>query len=279
MSIGVPFTDIHIPGLQLPWFRLPAITPIKRNDIVVFNYPIDDKVIAQKANYIKRCVGMPGDTISLVNGNLLINGAASEYLDTYRRFHKITLKDGMRLSPSKVKQIGGEFQGNIGPNEALVNLTNPQAEKIKTWPEVAAVEPWFLPEGYNEFSRTNFTFARGFATNHHQMAPFVVPKKGSTIQLTRENWHIYRDVVSKYEGNDVKQTSSGFSINGEPSDTYTFKMDYYFMMGDNRDNSEDSRFWGFVPEDHVVGKPALIYFSVGTDPFRIRFERLLKVLL
>jgi signal peptidase I len=279
MAIGIPFTEIHIPGVQLPWVRLPAISNVERNDIVVFNYPIDDKVIAKKANYVKRCVAVPGDTVSLVDGNLILNGIPAEYHETFRRYHRVLVKEGMKLSPSKVKSIGGEFGGGRSQNEYLVNVTSPQAAQMSKWTEVQLIEPFFLPSNFNEFGQTSFAFGRGFATNHHQMAPFVVPAKGASVTLTRENFHLYKDIVGKYEGNSISQTSAGFTINGVQTDQYTFKMDYYFMMGDNRDNSEDSRFWGFVPEDHIVGKPALIYMSWNSDPIGIRFNRLFNILL
>lgn len=279
MSIGIPFTDIHIPGLQLPWFRLPAIDKVERNDIVVFNYPIDDVVIAQKSNYIKRCVAIPGDTVSMVDATLFVNNAPAYHEATFRKFYRVQAKAQMRVSPSKIKTFGAELSGNLSQNDYLINMTDDQAASMKNWPEVQVVEPYVLPAGYNEFSRTPFQFGRGFASNHHQMAAFVVPFKGQKVTLTKENWHIYRDIVAKYEGNTVTVSSGGYIINGALTTEYTVKMDYYFMMGDNRDNSEDGRFWGFVPEDHVVGKPALVYFSWNSDPVGIRFERLFKFLL
>ena len=277
MAIGIPFTQIHIPNLTLPWMRLPAWSDVERNDIVVFNYPIDETVIAKKTHYVKRCVAIAGDSVALINARLYINGDLSKQHETLRRFYEVVVRDRIRLSPSKVKKMGAEIRSMLSENSYIVNMTQSQAEEMKGWSEVADTRVYSLPVSYNEFGQTRFAFARGFGTNHHNMSAFQVPYKGQEIELNRETWHLYQDIVGKYEENVVQLTSAGFVINGVPSTTYTIKKDYYFMMGDNRDDSEDSRFWGFVPDDHIVGNPSMIYFSWDKEALLPRFDRLFNI--
>lgn len=274
MSIGIPLTQIYIPGLELPWFRLPGFTNVERNDIVVFNYPIDEGIADQKTNYVKRCVAVPGDKVYLEDGNLFINDEPAYHGETFLRFYEVKVNERIRLSNAKVENIGGKIRSIQNDNIYLVNMTEAQAETIKTWAEVESVRGWALPKSSDQFSQSRFNFSRGTEGNHHQMEPFTVPEKGETVILTNENWHLYQDIVERYEENQVQRTSNGFRINGEFTTSYTFKKDYYFMMGDNRDDSEDSRFWGFVPDDHIVGTPAVVYFSWDKDRFLPRFSRL-----
>jgi signal peptidase I len=278
MSIGVPFTQIHIPGVKLPWFRLPGFSEVERNDIVVFNYPIDDVVISQKTNYVKRCVAIAGDSVKLESSRLYINGELSEQFPTIRRFYEVRVRERIRLSPSKVRATGAEIKGMQSETSYVVNMSEEEAEVLRSWPEVEEVIRYVLPADYNEVQGTNFTFARGFASNHHNMDTFIVPYAGMQINLTRENWHMYKDIVEKYEENEVQMSSAGFMINGENTNSYTIKQNYYFMMGDNRDDSEDSRFWGFVPHDHVVGSPFMIYFSWDKENIRPRFGRIFDLI-
>lgn len=275
MVLGVPFTNIHMPGVVLPWARLPGFSEVERNDIVVFNYPIDLAPIAAKTSYIKRAVGIPGDTIAINDAELYVNGDKSPDFEGIQRNYVVTVRDRVRLSPAKVEAAGGRLIGSQGQGQYRVNMTSNVATKISEWPEVNKVELFVLPEDFNEFNRRNFNFSSGF-NNHHHLPPVVVPFEGQTVTLTPENYHIYQDIITRYEGNNVDRNGDEFIINGEPTNEYTIKQDYYFMMGDNRDNSEDSRFWGFVPQTHIVGKAGIIYFSWDHERWLPRFERILN---
>lgn len=275
MTLGVPFTNIYIPGLTLPWTRLPGYENIERNDIVVFNYPIDVAPIAAKTNYIKRCVGIPGDTLSIRDKELFVSDESAQNFPGIQKNYIVTVQERVRLSPAKVRAIGAQLIRAEGPNRYRVNMTKNEADVIGNWVEVTNVEPFVLPESYNEFSRVDFSFSAGFM-NHDHLPPTVVPFKGQEVTLTAENWHIYENIVTRYEGNNVERKGDTFIINGEEKNTYTIQKDYYFMMGDNRDDSEDSRFWGFVPHDHVVGKAGLIYFSWDSERWLPRFDRILN---
>lgn len=276
MVLGVPFTTIHLPGVVLPWTRLPGLSEVKRNDIVVFNYPIDLSPVAAKTNYIKRAVGTPGDTLSIDDTQLYINGERATPFPGIQKTYTVKVRDRVRLSPAKVKSVGGELQRRHGDGTYRVNMTKKVANTMSQWPEVNSVQPFVLPDSFNEYSKRDFNFSSGF-NNHHHMPPVVVPSKGDTVTLTPDNYHIYENIISRYERNNVKRQGDQFIINGEETNRYTIQQDYYFMMGDNRDNSEDSRFWGFVPQSHIVGKAGMIYFSWDSERWVPRFSRLLDV--
>lgn len=275
MVFGVPFTNIYMPGAVLPWTRLPGYSEVERNDIVVFNYPIDIDPISAKTSYIKRAVGMPGDTVSVDDAELYINSEQAQNFDGIQQTYVVSVRDRVRLSPAKVKSAGGTLVGSQDSGQYRVNMTQSVAEEMNDWPEVNEVELFVLPENFNEFDQRDFSFSSGF-NNHHNIPPVVVPFEGQTVTLTPDNYHIYERVITRYEGNSVESNGDEFVINGENTNEYTIEQDYYFMMGDNRDDSEDSRFWGFVPESHVVGKAGMIYFSWDHERWLPRFDRLLN---
>lgn len=276
MTIGIPFTSVHVKGITLPWFRLPGFQQVKRNEIVVFNYPIDALAISQKTNYIKRCVGMPGDTLEIRNKQLFINGQPSEMKETFEQLYLVRTRERIRLSEARVNVAGGEIFGMEPPNLYFVNMTENVMESLASWPEIESIEPRIVPREVNLYQRSNFSFRRGMSGNHDHIDPMVIPYRGMELVLSDETWPIYRDVVERYEGNRVTREGNAFLVNGSPADVYIVQKDYYFMMGDNRDNSEDSRHWGFVPDDHIIGKPAIIYFSWDGSRFLPRFSRLMR---
>lgn len=277
MVLGIPFTNIYLPGVVMPWTRLPGFSEVERNDIVVFNYPIDLAPIAAKTNYIKRAVGMPGDTLRINDTQLYVNGEEAESFPGIQQTYVVTVRERVRLSPAKVKAAGGQLVRREGSNGYNVVMTKDVANQLRQWPEVNSVDEYVLPDGFNEYNKRDFSFSSGFR-NHHQMPPIVVPSKGETVTLTPENYHIYENIITRYERNNVDRNGDQFVINGEETDQYTIQQDYYFMMGDNRDDSEDSRFWGFVPQSHIVGKAGMIYFSWDSERWLPRFGRTLNLI-
>lgn len=278
MVVGVPFTNINFNGLTLPWTRLPGVSKIERYDIVVFNYPIDIAPIAAKTSYVKRLVGLPGDSLAIRDKRLYVNGEAAPIFDGVQKHYIVTVQDRVRLSSTKVETNGGQLISRVGgQNQYRINMTNGLARQMESWPEVRAVEPYVLPERINEFARSEFSFSQGFI-NHDHLPQIIVPYKGQEVTLTSENWHIYENIITRYEENTVQRNGANFVINGEQTSRYTIQQDYYFMMGDNRDNSEDSRFWGFVPRDHIIGEASLIYFSWDGERNLPRFGRLLNII-
>ncbi len=278
-SIGVPVVGLHIPNLRLPSTRLPGFRDIRRNDIAVFNYPIDEGIPSQKTNYIKRTVGMPGDTLRISDKVLYVNHQPAEVFDTFQSLYFVHPLDGLRINPEQIRELGGVLLNQRGvnrPGEAmLVFMSESVAENVNALGSVDFIQQFLRPEDENLNANSNFRFARGLGSgNPDHMPEVVVPFEGQEISLTSNNIDIYYDLIARYEGNTLEVRNNRIFINGTETDTYTVKMDYYFMMGDNRDNSEDSRAWGFVPDDHIVGRAWVTYFSL--DGFVPRFSRVMR---
>ncbi len=278
MSVGIPFTSVHIPDLTIPWIRLPGFENVERYDVVVFNYPIDHDVISEKTNYIKRCIGLPGDTLSIKDKVVYIDGKPTKIFPTMEETYVVTVKERLRLSPARVEQAGGKIFQMVDQGKYIVNMTEATADKMSKWPEIQSVKPNIYPKDYDEFQNSRFTFSRGIDGNRDQFPAVVVPYKGEKVHLTDKDWHLYENIVERYEHNKVSKLGNDFTINGVHTNEYTIKQNYYFMMGDNRDNSEDSRYWGFVPHDHIVGKAFVVYFSWDKDRMLPRFDRIFHLI-
>lgn len=276
MSICVPFTDWCVPGVKLPWFRIPGYKDVEHDDIIVFNYPVEVKPISQKTYYIKRAVGLPGDSVEVIDKLVYRNGEIEGDHEGLQRFYEVYTKGNARLSPMKVSSVNSELMGVLpNTNIYVLNATNEAAEQIASWVEVDSMALYttsrdVIKPGYRN---QNFSFSLGF-NNNDNMKKFEVPYEGLEVELTSENWHIYQDIIERYERNTVERRGDQFTINGEETNTYTIQQNYYFLMGDNRDNSEDSRSWGFVPHDHIVGKAAFVWWSYENVFLLPRFDRL-----
>ena len=222
-------------------------------------------------------MGIAGDTLSIVDKRLMVNGQPSEGFETIEQNYVVEARERLRLSPTRVRAAGANILQSR-EERYIMNMTDEVAGRIGSWAEVVNVHPYVLPDTHNDFARQPFTFASGFTGNHHHMDPMVIPFAGQTVTLTSDNWHHYRDILVRFEGNEVQRDGDEFVINGVETNEYTIQQDYYFMMGDSRDNSEDSRFWGYVPEDHVVGRAFLIYFSWDSDRFLPRVSRMFNLI-
>ncbi|SNR29856.1 signal peptidase I [Lutibacter flavus] len=261
---------------QLPYFRLPALQKIKRNEIVVFSWPVDtvrfffdkskihiDKPIDKKSNYVKRCVGIPGDSLEIKDGYIYINGKQTVLPDRAKPqyMHKV-VTEGQQLSAATLKRYDiteGSFQGDY----YMLNLTDENAARLKNNPIVKSIAKELTPNG-NYNSRV-FPHSSQYAWSDDNFGPIYVPEAGKTVALNSQSLPFYKRIIEVYEKNNLTINGDEIFINGKLSTEYTFKQDYYWMMGDNRHNSEDARYWGYVPFDHVVGKPVFIWFSWDTN--------------
>ena len=339
-TIPVIKTKSYLKKPQLPYFRLPALQKIKRNDIVVFSWPADtvrqffvrekrvDKPIDKKSNYVKRCVGIPGDTLEIIDGFIHTNGIKNilperaevqytfnayakkgvssrklldEGFEDFDRIYKIE-----NITESSFQQIIPYITGRRGttdnfyvytgskglPTDLIrklglrvsetlevdkqLTITLEEADKLRKITWIDSVK-----QRINSIKVPNESFFPNkipYDWNEDNFGPLLIPKKEMSIELTRDNLPLYKKIIQEYEGNQLELTPTQIKINGEIASTYTFKKDYYWMMGDNRHKSEDSRFWGFVPDDHIVGKPVFIWFSIkgindGIKNWSIRWDR------
>ena len=274
---------------HLPYFRLPGFENIKRNEIVVFNWPVDtvrffrdkskihiDKPIDKKSNYVKRCVGIPGDSLEIKEGYIYINGKRTVLPDRAlpQYIHKV-VTDGQQLSPAALKRYNvteGGFYGDY----YMLNLTDENANKLKSNPVVKSVTKELSPKG--TYNASVFPHNSQYAWSIDNYGPIYIPEAGKTVELNAKSLPFYKRIIEEYENNNLTTSGNEIFINGKLATTYTFKQDYYWMMGDNRHNSEDARYWGYVPFDHVVGKPVFIWFSWDTNgegiAQKIRWERI-----
>lgn len=271
---------------QIPYFRIPGFQKIKHNDIVVFNWPTDtvykfrdtsgrraDKPIDKKTNYVKRAVGLPGDQFEVRNGIVHIDGQVLKLNDRAKiQYAHKAITDGTQIDPNfiiKDLQVT-DPAGYIDANTLFFqSLSLEGAEKLRQLSNVKSVER--VIETQPDFR----IFPHNQPWTEDNMGPIKIPYKGEVIELNKENLPLYQMLITDYEKNTLQVKGDDIFINGQQTNTYTVQQDYYFMMGDNRHNSEDSRFWGFVPNDHIVGKPVFVWMSLDANvPWSKAFDKI-----
>ncbi|MGX9986827.1 signal peptidase I [Soonwooa purpurea] len=308
----------YVDAIKLPYLRLPGWEKPEKNDIVVFNYPDDSVHVAidRKDPYVKRCVAVGGDVVEFRAGRLFINGKPEQVLGDQEIQHKYIVRSSSQLDIPGLYKIYGflpvmEGQDDQGFVYHFQGLTDKIKNDLKQIPGVESVEEDVMKQGeasvahfyrmeHGDYVRddrgypiqtakvdsTNSIFPINKTWNQDWYGPLTIPKKGDVITLTQENYIEYQRLIGIYERNKFENKNGKFFINGKETNQYTVQQDYYFMIGDNRDASLDARFFGFVPEENIVGKPMFTWMSVqGLFPDKsssyqadkkIRWDRMFK---
>ena len=322
--LTIPFTHNVIFGkesystlIQNDYRRLKGFRNVRRGDYVVFGFPDGDSVLVKapsedyytvcrlygkdyavrnygpviarpsdkKDHYVKRCVAVAGDTLTIVDGRVHINSEPQTVWPGVQSTYAV-ITNGTRINQKTLDRLGLNiaelYYDETLPGYPQMALTASMLEKVKACPNVTAVEELddVYPPDYPDSYLMLFPFRENFRWTRDNYGPIWIPKAGVTVKLNAEVLPLYERIIRDYEHNSLQVNADGrIIINGEETDEYTFSQDYYFMMGDNRHNSLDSRYWGFVPEDHIVGRPAVIWLSTDSSrsfPSNIRWRRFLK---
>lgn len=286
--VAIPFTESKVygvktywDGVKLPYFRLPGLTSIKKQDIVVFNTPQEADAsynlpVDTRTTLIKRCQGTPGDVISIKNAQVYVNGVAAKNAPKIQTSYNV-VTNGTDINPQVLQDMHIMVIMQTAANTYEMIIPTEHVATLKSYSNIKSITPAIAPMG--NYDSSIFPHSEKFKWSIDNYGPIKLPKKGWTVALNDSTLALYRRAIALYEKNKVEVNGKGIYINNKKADSYTFKMDYYWMMGDNRHDSLDSRYWGYVPEDHIIGKAMLTWFSTDSTASlfnKIRWNRLMK---
>jgi len=303
--LAIPFYHNKLPSgkksysekIKLPHKRLKGFSRVERDDIIVFNFPAGDTMVVQypgqnyyslvrqygreyiksefdilthpvdkRENYIKRCIALPGDTLQIISGQIWVNGSIRPVLP-HQKFKYYVTTNGNPLPDrllDSLKILKTAVTYNPANSLHVLYLAEENVETLKSFPQVRSIKQYSEPT-LSFQNQEIFPHSNHFRWTGDNFGPLKVPARGDTLQLDLFNLPLYQRLISTYEHSDLQVVDGKIHINGEPAEHYVVQMDYFFVMGDNRHNSADSRYWGFVPEDHLLGKAVAVWFSVEPD--------------
>jgi len=308
--------ESYVKWIQNPYRRMAGFSSVKRDDIVVFNFPHGDTVLKgapmddyythvrlngreytkrmygpivvrpddKKDHYVKRCVAIAGDSLQIINGKAYINGVPQKNHPGMQSTYTV-YTNGTQINSKIFDNLGlniGEVYYDASlPGYQSLPLNENELATIAKLGNIVEIRPNIdvYPPDFPDSQLMIFPFTGDFKWTRDNFGPLWIPKAGATVELSTENLPLYQRIITSYEKNTLEVKDSVIFINGKEASSYTFKMDYFFMMGDNRHNSLDSRYWGFVPESHVVGTPSVVWFSKDSNktfPKNIRWKRIFK---